>query len=124
MPPASNSSATRITVTSAAARRRTNAATRAQTKRRPAVAGKRRGQNTLAPNTDKSAGISVNDAANITAIPIASTGPSHLVDSRLANISTSIAQITVDPEAAIARALVRTPRRSASSVARPSPSAS
>ena len=113
-----------ITVASVPARRRTSSATRFQTPWCSAETGSRRGQNTLAPSTASSAGISVNDAISITAIPIASTGPSQRVDSRLANNSTSIAQITVDPEAAIAGALARTPWRSASSCAKPLPSAS
>ena len=93
-------------------RRRTSAATRPQTSRgslrtesvrkepRDGVALEP-GQKARSPATASSAGSRVKAAASITAIPIARIGPSQWVDCRSAASSTSIAAITVPPEAAI-----------------------
>ena len=60
------------------------------------------GQKARSPSTASSAGRRVKAAASIIAIPIARIGPSQWVDSRSATSSTSIAAITVPPEAPIA----------------------
>ena len=82
------------------------------------------GQKARSPSSESSAGSRVKAAASITAIPIARIGPSQWVDSRSATSSTSIAAITVPPEAAIAGTLSRSAVGSASAGAAPPRSSS
>ena len=96
-------------------RRRTSAATRVHQVRgslaRSAVKDRARrpaaGQKARSPSTASRAGRRVKAEASITAMPIARIGPSQWVDCRSATSRTSIAAITVPPEAAIAGTLSR-----------------
>ncbi len=90
----------------------------------PRPAEPRAGQKARGPRIESRAGSRVSAAASITAIPIASTGPSQWVDSRSASSSTSIAAITVAAEAAIGRTLSASAAGSAASGSPPRPSSS
>ena len=71
--------------------------------RRPRTAAGRPARRRARRAATSRAGSRVKAAASITAIPIARIGPSQWVDCRSATSSTSIAAITVPPEAAIGR---------------------
>ncbi len=117
LPSASTIRPEKTTKTIGRERRRTSAATRPQTLRGSKSTGcvdleprnwsaeRSAGQKARSPSRESSAGSRVKAAASITAIPIARIGPSQWVDCRSATSSTSIAAITVPPEAAIAGTL-------------------
>ena len=100
-------------------RRRTSAATPSQrlgpSRRAPAAPG----QKARSPSTASRAGRRVKAEQTITAMPIARIGPSQWVDCRSATSRTSIAAITVPPEAATAGTVSRRASGSASGAGRP-----
>ncbi len=112
------------TATIARGRWRTKPATRDQRADLPPEISPRPGQKARLPSSARIAGSRVRAAASITAIPIASTGPSQRVDSSSASSRTNIAATTVPAEAAIARTLSASDLGSATAGSRPRASSS
>ena len=124
LPSAATSRAATTIAIRARGRRATRPATRAQRFAPGRLAAPAAGQKARSPSTASSAGRRVKAEASITAIPIARIGPSQWVDSRLATRRTSIAAITVAPEAAIAGTDSASAAGNARAAGRPRPSSS